>query len=314
MNNKQVGRAIVIAILIIVLAAVSIELYLISTRQVSVSNPSTMSGAANGPSVNSMAHTVGIAKTDNFDIENAAKAASSVANEYEKFGTGLSVYQGIGYNPKLGGPTNEKISIKEIEDRIGNDAKKIKWLKTKISVSSPTYYIYEDDGPSGDPHFEFYVKNKNNSSFEYKGSTPVGLEIPGNGFLYSMSRNNELFNAYRKYEVKDNGNGEIVEVDQPLMLVGIRTKVHSIIELHASTSTKEVVTTLKPGSFVNIVAFAQNISSPENEDFLVLTDEGVYGWVSVEESNASEQCVYDSETGEIHSVNSALDDICFLGD
>lgn len=249
------------------------------------------------------------ARSGGSDISREVKVGEAIVREYDALGDGMQVYEGIKYNPKLGAPLDEKIYIKYVENEMGDDAYNIKWFKTKISSSSPEYYIYQDDGPSGDPHFEFFIKNRD--SFENVGTTPTGLKIPGDGFLYTRSRNNELFTATRKFKIND--DGKVEEIPQALIYVNLATKVNKSINLYKKIYSKDVLITLEPGSMVTVVAFSEGDLISTFGSFLVRMSNDELGWVSVE-GQLAEQCVYDDKTNTFHSSESFLQDICFAGD
>jgi hypothetical protein len=241
----------------------------------------------------------------------AQEKGIDIFNEYEKFGRDLSLFEGILFNPKLGGPTKESIKIDSLTERFGPDALTINWLKTKITSSGADYYIYEDPGASGDLNFSFYTK-EGNGSFTNVGSTAVGLKIPGNGFLYTKSHINEFFTAYRKYRI--NAKGIVKEVPQQQLHVGLHTKSNKLIPVYKNTLLRDVAFEINKGSDVYVDSFIDTEYVTGRGLFLVKSANGKTGWISSEEAGANVQCVWTENSEMLSSPDAPLPGLCFLGD
>lgn len=244
------------------------------------------------------------------EITNYSSSTSGIKKQIDQLPTSMvteealgemKTYKGIVYNPELGGPTDEKVLIVSLVERYGEDTPITGWFKTKLSPSGKEYYIIQDGGPSGDPHFEFYVKE--NGKFTEAGYTPTGLVIPGNGLLYTKSHVNEYFESYRKFKEHE---GKIVEVVQPLLYVGLKTKTAATIRLF-SQDDRETVAIVATGTPIEVVLRDEM----EPTRYLIKTQKGILGWM-YDKDIKSTQCRY--EGGEYISTDGTIEDFCFAGD
>jgi len=129
-------------------------------------------------------------------------------------------------------------------------------------------------GPSHDPHFGVELQN---AAGEWTWVGSMGGEsiiVPGNGFIYTQGRANEMFDKRRKYRL--GANGELEEVPQPFYRVDLETKVLKPIELRSEPQGGEVTARLPKGSSVHVLINRGN-------DYLVSTPLGLTGWVYLEE-------------------------------
>jgi len=85
-------------------------------------------------------------------------------------------------------------------------------METKIHKGKNKYYkITFDYGPSEDPNYNIYLKNGGEEEIFIASINAEKLIIPGNGYIYSCGRSNELYNKKRKYKLSDNS---LIEVAQ----------------------------------------------------------------------------------------------------
>ncbi len=228
----------------------------------------------------------------------------------------LETYNDVAYNSDLGAPLKEKdVAIVSLDksqtDRWGAEGSENEWLKTKLSVDGKEYYIVKDSGPSGDPHLEYYIKTdkpaNDGSLLEYKGSTPTGAIIQGNGFIYTSARQNETFTSYRKYQVL--ASGELREVIQPFLYAGIPTKALKDVTLFSGNMTT-VIANIAAGSPVEIVLMEQD-HKPNNDftdsRYLIRTQNNILGWASGEQLNHNNQCGTEG-------AGLTFAELCFIGD
>ncbi len=233
----------------------------------------------------------------------------------------LANYNGIAYDSALGKPIEQTdAAIQSLEkteaDRWQAGDPERKWLLVKLGPDGKEYYVANDSGPSGDPHFEFYTKsttpNADGSILVYRGSTAGNATISGNGFIYTTSHNNEFFPVTRKYQA--DADGKITEINQPFLYAGIKSKALKSVTLY-SEDGKNTIANVVAGSPVEIVLMQENSSQtnqPRPERFLIRTQNNILGWVTGEQIGANEQC---SPSGmSLTDSKAAFREICFYGD
>jgi hypothetical protein len=175
----------------------------------------------------------------------------------------------------------------------------------KITSNGPEYYIELNDGPSGDPHFEYFIKSGND--YINVGSTPRKVIIPGNGFIYSSGSTFESFTTYTKYKI-DKDTGRIVEVKQPYVYIGLKTKANKNIDIVNNDGLN--VATIAKGSpievlLLNTVYYQDNKNRGYTKTgILIKTQYNIIGW------NYDEipSCLGND------SKNFLIDDFCYGGD
>lgn len=142
----------------------------------------------------------------------------------------------------------------------------------KILPNGEDYYIEENPGPSGDPHLQYFRKEKD--KYVYKGSTAVKVVIPGNGFIYS-SGSQDPFGDYSKYKL--NSKGEIVEVKQPYYYSGVDSVAQKNFSI--KNDEGEIVAEISKGSPATIVLVEYPKSGfPMDTRFLIKTQHNILGW------------------------------------
>jgi hypothetical protein len=175
----------------------------------------------------------------------------------------------------------------------------------KIISNGPEYYIQLNDGPSGDPHFEYFIKSGND--YINVGSTPRKVIIPGNGFIYSSGSTFESFPTYTKYKI-DTNTGRIVEVRQPYVYIGLKTKANKNIDIVDNDGSN--VATIAKGSPIEVLLL-NTVYYQDNKDrgytktgILVKTQYNIVGW------NYDEilSCLGND------SKNFPIDNFCYGGD
>lgn len=147
----------------------------------------------------------------------------------------------------------------------------INLIVTKIERNSTgKFAIKHWPGPSADPIYIFYrIEAKDTVFFGQFGADKV--IVPGNGFVYTEHRSNEMFNKKRKYKLTDNG---FIEVKQPFYSVGIESKVVQDIVLYSDTSMINPVASLVKGQNIFVLVNSGHY-------YLIRTPLGLTGWVHI---------------------------------
>lgn len=126
-------------------------------------------------------------------------------------------------------------------------------------------FVDFDPGPSADPQFLLT---------DEKTGTEVGrigadaLILPGNGFIYSIARTNNMHEERQKFAVRD---GKLVEVKQPFSYVGLESKAKVPLTLTAAKGSGETVASIPKGDALQVVL-------RDDEYLLVKTQFGLVGW------------------------------------
>jgi len=142
----------------------------------------------------------------------------------------------------------------------------------KISQNQNQYFLVcYTDGPSGDPAYEFYFIDKNESEYIF---TIAGSEIfiPGNGYLYVSGHTNNMFNKHKKFKFTGAG---VEEVAQPFYYVGMQTKTITNIQLYSDYSCTQKLAVVGADSNIEIVAAEFDDLS---QKYLIKTPFGLLGW------------------------------------
>lgn len=128
-------------------------------------------------------------------------------------------------------------------------------------------------GPSEDPHYSIELQNK---AGEWTWAGTISGEtivVPGNGFIYSQGRTNEMFDCRRKFRLTNNA---LEEVPQPFYRVDLKTVVKSEIELRSEPQGGEITARLGKGANIHVLI-------NKDQDYLISTPLGLTGWFHLEE-------------------------------
>jgi len=137
--------------------------------------------------------------------------------------------------------------------------------------NSDEFLIKHWPGPSGDPTYVFCrIENGDTLFFGQFGADKI--IVPGNGFVYTERRSNEMFNKKRKYKLIDNG---FVEIKQPFYSVDIQSKVVQDVVLYSDTSMVVPIVHLAKGQEVQVLLNSDDY-------YLIETPLGLTGWVRIE--------------------------------
>jgi hypothetical protein len=124
-----------------------------------------------------------------------------------------------------------------------------------------------DEGLSADPSFSFLKKKKDKYEFFFSLSG-TKLFLPGNGNIYVEGHTNNYFNERRKFRLK---NDSIIEVRQPFLYVGLKTKNSKTVKLFGDKEQNNIVATLSPESEIEVLL-------NDGEFYLIRTSFGLVGW------------------------------------
>jgi hypothetical protein len=229
----------------------------------------------------------------------------------------FDIWNGIRFNPLYASKTGVDIDPNQLpdEDWYGHDEISggiETWFTLRLSSTSPLYFVRYDAGPSGDPTYQYYVEGQTKNGdrqYIYKGTTPIGLLVPGNGILYTDSRSNEFFPAKRSFKVGP--EGRLIEIKREMTLIDTKTTVQSkgvYVSIPESLSTIEL--TLGEQIYVKGIDEERGVYS------IQIQREGVQreGFISRDKINDTEQCLVDDSTSEIFSLKTTFKHLCFFGD
>jgi len=177
--------------------------------------------------------------------------------------------QQISYDPAISKIINKRIDVEFNSQGIGG-IEITRILVTKIDRNkSDRHYIDFDPGASNDPTFAIIPE---------EGETVIGtidadhLVIPGNGFIYSLSRTNKHFLERRKFFIQDN---KVIESKQPYLYVGLDTKAKIDFALHSSITGGEVIASIRKGDKIFVLL-------NEGNNYLVRSTFGLLGWIEIQ--------------------------------
>ncbi|RXQ87280.1 hypothetical protein EO244_16510 [Ancylomarina salipaludis] len=132
------------------------------------------------------------------------------------------------------------------------------------------YTILYSEGSSSDPEFSIYLEESHIGDIK-----AVDLAITKSGNFYASGHANTNFNERRKYQLK---NDELIEIKQPFLYVGLKSKTLEGITLFETKDLKNKVATLPIGYDVEVILADQYI-----EDlYLIKTKFGLIGWAQIE--------------------------------
>lgn len=157
-------------------------------------------------------------------------------------------------------------------------------IETKISgEKGASYFVDFDPGPSADPVFNIVESKSGKTIGQISGDV---LVVPGNGFIYSIARSNEMHTERRKFELKD---GKVEEVKQPFSYVGLDTRAKKPLALKAEKDGGAVIANIPAGDTLQVVI-------RDGEYLLIKTQFGLVGWwkmnTDVQPDNAEIEGIY----------------------
>lgn len=174
----------------------------------------------------------------------------------------------ISYDPTITKLINQPMEQEKGAEEAGI-SEMTRLISTKVNRESDArQIIYYDPGPSADPSFVITDEKTNTRIGVIAGDA---LIVPGNGFIYSIARTNNMHEERQKFEVKD---GKIVEIKQPFSYVGLNSKSRVPLTLTAEKDGKEVVAQLPKGESLQVVL-------RDGDYLLIKTPFGLIGWMKL---------------------------------
>lgn len=170
----------------------------------------------------------------------------------------------ISYDPALAEVINKPLNAAGAANNAEPEVTRL--LVARLDREGEAKYTIDfDPGPSADPTFTI----SSEKSGERIGSIGAdALTVPGNGFIYSTGRTNNLHQERQKFSIRD---GKLVEIEQPFSYVGLDTKANVPLTLTAGKSTGEVIAKINKGGEVTVVL-------RDGDHLLVKTPFGLLGW------------------------------------
>jgi hypothetical protein len=144
-------------------------------------------------------------------------------------------------------------------------------LDVKLSAGDKDYLVLRcDSGGSNDPQCVFSASQDP----EQPGVAIPGtlFVIPGDGCVYSGGHTNNMFSARALTCRKD---GKLQPVAQPFSFAGFQSKALRKLTLYADKQKSDIVTTIAPGGFVEVVL-------QDGDVFLLRDGFGLTGWATLE--------------------------------
>ena len=168
-------------------------------------------------------------------------------------------------------------------------------METKIHKGKNKYYkITFDYGPSEDPNYNIYIKNGGEEEIFIASINAEKLIIPGNGYIYSCGRSNELYNKKRKYKLSDNS---LIEVAQASYYIGLKTQTNAFLTLYSEKNKQNKVAVLPKNYNIEVLL--------EKDDWIMIkTSFGLTGWVKLS----------DLTTYDMSKENLSIKNFYFSGD
>lgn len=145
-------------------------------------------------------------------------------------------------------------------------------MDVKLSTADPRWFVLRcDSGGSNDPQCVFSTsQNPDAPGAKIAGTFFV---IPGDGCVYSGGHNDNMFDARKLDCLKD---GALQPVAQPFSYAGFRSKALKRLALYSDQKLANLVTTIQPGAFVEVVL--------QDGDFFLLRDGfGLTGWARLDQ-------------------------------
>jgi hypothetical protein len=156
-----------------------------------------------------------------------------------------------------------------LEQSLSGDT--INLIVTQIKRNGGDRFVVKHwPGPSADPMYIFYLIADSDTVYFGRFAADKVI-IPGNGFVYTEHRSNEMFNVKKKFKIVDN---KFVEVEQPFYEVGIKSKLTKNVTIYTDTTTIIPVADLFKGQEVHVLLNS-------GDYYLIKTPLGLTGWVYV---------------------------------
>jgi hypothetical protein len=168
-------------------------------------------------------------------------------------------------------------------------------LKTKIDRHTKAVYLIKFDyGPSEDPSFTIFLIDDTGSE-QLIGNIPAEeLVIPGNGYVYSAGKANQLYDKRQKFRVNEKG---ISEIKQAAYYIGLKTQTNKPITLWADKNKSERTAVLPANYDIEVLIEQENW-------FLIRTAFGLSGWLDGKEIN----------TYDMSGENLTIKGLFYMGD
>jgi hypothetical protein len=131
------------------------------------------------------------------------------------------------------------------------------------------YLIAFDAGPSDDPSYTILKIDKKDTLSIGSVFGDQKLVIPGNGYIYSIARANQICRTHKKYLIDDYN---MEEVKQPFYYVGTESEALEDITLYQDTPFTTPVAKLPKGSQLTVLLMG------EKKRLLIKTPFGLTGW------------------------------------
>lgn len=143
-----------------------------------------------------------------------------------------------------------------------------KVITTKLNKTEPhEYVVVYDEGPSMDPGFIIYRKDKA-GEVKVGGAAGTKIMIPGNGAVYVTGHTNDMVFTRSKYVLKD---GKLKYVKQPFKYIGLVAESVAIVKLYESKKYKNVVAVIPKGRKLEVVI-------RDGDNYLIKSPFGLIGW------------------------------------
>jgi hypothetical protein len=182
----------------------------------------------------------------------------------------------IKFDPQVSIVINKKLKDLDKQDPLYIDIDEtqndVKLIETSIDKSSKNKYIVVFEyGPSSDPAFLFYKKDKYDKPiFSIPG---LQLFLTGNGFIYVAGHTNNYFDQRKKFKFI---NDSLMEIKQPFNYVGLNTKTRVALTLYDNLNKSNIIANI-PANYPIEVLLADT-----EYNYLIKTDFGLVGWVIFE--------------------------------
>jgi len=182
----------------------------------------------------------------------------------DKFGLGV-----VHYNPEITQVLND---IRK-EPGVGSVNRV---LRTKLNLNSNDYFLIEfSPGPSDDPSFTIYKEIKHDSLLNTGSIGCNQIYLPGNGYIYTIRRNDDMFSRRQKFVVT---HDKLLEIKQSYYYVGIKTITIEDVDLFADINLMIPLAFLPQNTQVEIVL-------NKGDKYLIKTPFGLVGWIKVKATN-----------------------------
>ncbi len=151
-------------------------------------------------------------------------------------------------------------------------------IETRMTpTAEETYRITFSEDPSMDPHYTFYRVTPDGKEEAVGSVNGLELVVPGNGCVYTSGHSDTYFNERHKFKMK---NDKLVEIMQPYLYSGLKTKTRKPVTLYSGKDYKAEVTRLPAGCPVKVLLGVNGDPPGSGQDFLIKTPAGLIGWLS----------------------------------